>query len=152
MKGYEVTPYTVRPFYDNELRSGAERRQRTQFNQTHARARIVIEHVFGLLKGRFPALKLLPGRDIPCMYRVIQALRVLHNILLMIGDNAEEIPDFNGGDADAEGAQVELDNHIYDAPDPVRLFGQQVLQAQETVDLLRREGRRLRRDILNNIV
>jgi hypothetical protein len=70
-------PYTVRPFDDDELQSGAERQRRIKFNQSHACARIVIEHVFGLLKGRFPALKLLPGRDIPRMYKVIQALMVL---------------------------------------------------------------------------
>jgi len=58
------------------------------------------------------------------MYKVIQALMVLHNIFLMIGDYAGEIPDFDGGDADADAVQVELDAHVDGAPDPVQVFGQ----------------------------
>ena len=147
--GYEITPYTVRPFDENELSTGAERQRRVKFNRSHAAARIIIEHTFGLLKGRFPTLKLLSGRDVPRMYRVIQALLVLHNIFLMIGDNAREIPDFDGEDADADAAHAELDADA--GQDPIQFFGQQVLQARETADSLRRDGRRLRRDIVGNI-
>jgi len=70
----------------------------------------------------------------------------------MMGDNAQEIPDFDGGDMDAEDVLVELDARTSNTPDPIQQFGQQVLQARETADSLRREGRRLQRDILNNIV
>jgi hypothetical protein len=154
IQGYEITPYTLRPFDDNELSFGAEKRHRIKYNKYHSSARIIVEHTFGLLKGRFPSLKLLPGRDIPRMYKVIRALMVLHNIFLMIGDNAREIPGFDEDDADANTirAELEADADIDGRPDPLQLFGQQVLQAHETADSLRRHGRRLRRDILNTIV
>ena len=83
------------------------------------------------------------------MYKVIQALIILHNIFLMIGDNAREIPDFDGADADAEAIEAELGAHANGAQD---LFSSlQVLQARETADSLRRDGWRLWRDILRNI-
>ncbi|KIY61077.1 hypothetical protein CYLTODRAFT_363352, partial [Cylindrobasidium torrendii FP15055 ss-10] len=50
------------------------------------------EHVFGLLKGRFPSLRLLDAHSNPEeIYRVIDALIVLHNILLFIGDKLDHI-------------------------------------------------------------
>lgn len=56
------------------------------------------------------------------MYKVIQALIILHNIFLMIGDNAREIPDFDGADADAEAIEAELGAHANGAQDPVQFF------------------------------
>ena len=49
------------------------------------------------------------------MYKVIQALIILHNIFLMIGDNAREIPDLDGADADAEAIEAELGAHANSA-------------------------------------
>jgi hypothetical protein len=87
------------------------------------------------------------------MYKVIQALMVLHNILLMLGDNAKDILEFDGDDPEAEAAWAEQEQDAHDdEPDPIECFGQQVLQAQETSVSLRRDGQRLQRDILKAIV
>lgn len=110
MAGYKITPYTIRPFDEKELRNGtrADHQRRTTFNIKHAGARSIIERAFGRLKGRFPILKLMPGRHMPRVFHVIEALMILHNILLDLGDSPEDIDDFNPSDADADEVLEEL--------------------------------------------
>lgn len=56
---------TIRGFNDAELDAlhGAERHEAEVFNEEWASRRVVVEHAFGQLKGRFPYLRCLPGRD-----------------------------------------------------------------------------------------
>jgi len=71
-KGYQCTPYTVRPFTDKEVQVRGQRARRRKFNQLHSRTRIGVEHAFGNLKGRFPGLRLIGGRDITRVYLAVK--------------------------------------------------------------------------------
>jgi len=98
----------VRPFSENELKTGTHqvRLQRKKWNSKHSRARIGSEHYFGGLKGRFPALKLMPGRDMKRLYRSVEALIILHNILLELNDSPHDIDDFSSEEIEAEVADM----------------------------------------------
>jgi hypothetical protein len=65
------------------------RRRRIDFNIKLSSARQAIEHVFGRLKSRFPILKSLPGYKMDTIFKFIEALFVLHNILIEFGDKNE---------------------------------------------------------------
>jgi hypothetical protein len=108
ISGYAVTEWTVRPFSEKELRSGSrqERLRCKKWNVKHSRARIGSEHYFGGLKGRFPALKLMPGRDMKQLYRSVEALIILHNILLELNDSPHDIDDFSAEEIEAEVADM----------------------------------------------
>lgn len=108
--GYQCTPYTVRPFTDKEVQVRGQGTRCRKFNQLHSRTRIGVEHVFGNLKGRFPGLRSIGGHDISRVYLAVEALIILHNFFLQIGDYAEEISDFvheTAEDLDAQEAQQE---------------------------------------------
>lgn len=102
--------------------TGLKQRFRHTFNEYLAIYRIVIEHGFGALKGRFPYLKMAPGTQplfVDCppgppllalvlirpslsfssqILRVIESLFILHNILNKIGDDPREIENFDPTD------------------------------------------------------
>jgi hypothetical protein len=53
------------------------------FNKTLSGTRIFIEHAFGLFKGRFRSLASFgPFQEIQEVYKVIQALMVVHNFCI----------------------------------------------------------------------
>jgi hypothetical protein len=62
--------------------------------------RIAVEHAFGRLKGRFQILRSFCGHHLPPIYKTIEALLVLHNILESIDDDPEMIEGFNGKEDD----------------------------------------------------
>ena len=55
-----------------------------------------MEHAFGLLKGHFPTLQQIEGVNLDSVHAAIEALMVIHNILIVIGDDPKDIEDFNG--------------------------------------------------------
>lgn len=71
----------------------------------------MIENAFGKLKGRFPLLKLMPGRMMERVYPLIEAMMILHNILMDLGDSPTEICDFDPNDDTAELVQGLLNDH-----------------------------------------
>lgn len=71
--------------------------------------RITVEHAYGRLKGHFRALQNLPGRDIEEMLQSIEALLILHNILLEFGDAGE---DMEWSDPNKEREDEELDENL----------------------------------------
>ncbi|KAL1943466.1 hypothetical protein VTO73DRAFT_4541 [Trametes versicolor] len=100
-KGYMSTPYTVRPFDEAEIgrAQAADRKHMQQFNKRLSSVRIISEHAYGRLKGRFPGLKALgTHHDINDCYKAIVALLVLHNICLDLNDQPEDIFDFDARD------------------------------------------------------
>lgn len=74
----------------------AEAADRKQWNVNLSRLRVAVENAFGRLKGRFPSLRNMPGHNIDEMFRTIEALLIIHNIVEEFGDDPETIPGFNG--------------------------------------------------------
>lgn len=75
-------------FARNELET--DRKRRREFNRKISRVRIVVEWAFGRLKWRFPALtRLGAAHKIEDIYRVIEALMILHNMCFNHGDAPE---------------------------------------------------------------
>lgn len=73
------------PFACNELNTDGKRRR--AFNYRISKARIVVEWAFGQLKSRFPALKKLgAARDMGDIYRAIEAMMIVHNLCIELGD------------------------------------------------------------------
>jgi hypothetical protein len=73
----------------------AEQYRHQKFNICLSSICISVEHTFGLLKGRFPALKdLPPENNIQNTYRLVHALMVMHNLCIDLEDHPEDIPDF----------------------------------------------------------
>ncbi len=75
-----------------------------EFNQRLSSIRIVSEHAYGQLKGRFPGLKAAgKHQDIQDLYKAIEALLILHNICKDWRDRPEDIPDFDPQELDDGG-------------------------------------------------
>lgn len=64
--------------------------QERRFNYALSRTRIVIEHTFGLLKGRWRRLLLIRKRDITQAVDIILSCCVLHNFCYLNGDKVIE--------------------------------------------------------------
>lgn len=73
---------------------------RKQWNRHLSSLRIFVEHAFGRLKGRFPYLRFIPGKDLNEIYNMIEALLIIHNILEARNDDPNTIEGFNGAEAD----------------------------------------------------
>jgi hypothetical protein len=96
MTGYPLSQYTVRPFGDHDLTDDpVESSRRKRFNVALSSKRQAVEHAFGRLKGRFPILRWLPGYRMDKIYKTVQSLLVLHNILEQFGDDPGAIPDYD---------------------------------------------------------
>ena len=117
LAGYPFSPYTLCPFTEPEIESQSpiEQVRRRQFNRQLSSICIRVEHAFGKLKGRFPALKDLNlAQDINDTYRDVQAMMFLHNLCINLGDEPECIPFFDGqedGSKDDEAVDVEMPGH-----------------------------------------
>jgi hypothetical protein len=113
--GYKITPYTIRPYDETELRISNRqlRAQRLAFNKQHAGACSIVETTFGKLKGHFPILKLMPGRVMGRVYPLPEALIVLHNIFLDLSDSPADIIDFDPEDNAATMVQDMLNQNAH---------------------------------------
>jgi hypothetical protein len=99
--GYPLTQWTMRPFADHDLTNNAdEAARRKQFNVHLSRARQRVEHAIGRLKGRFRILRSIPGYKMPEIFKMVESLFVLHNILEELGDDPATIEGFNGEEDD----------------------------------------------------
>ncbi|PPQ98190.1 hypothetical protein CVT26_003236 [Gymnopilus dilepis] len=112
-KGYPLTPFSIRPFHLHDLTNNLEEAtRRKRWNRNLSSVRIFVEHAFGRLKGRFPILRGMPGRNILEMQKMVEALMILHNILEERGDDPTTIAGFNG----LEDRHV---GEVLDGPQPV---------------------------------
>lgn len=94
-----MTKFTIRPFADHDLTNNrTTAKARRDWNYKLSRLRIRVEHAFGMLKGRFPALRRMPGGDLNRIFTCIEALLVIHNILLEVRDDPTDIDDYDGAD------------------------------------------------------
>lgn len=77
----------------------AEQLRRRQFNKLLSSVRIDVEHIFGVLKGRFAALKEMgTHNDTQETYKVIEALMTVHNMCVDFGDHPQDIQGFDPAD------------------------------------------------------
>jgi hypothetical protein len=137
--GYPSTPFTVRPFDEPEISAASdteEERMRT-LNLRLSSVRIVIEHTFGLLKGRFPSLRGMgPHNNIQDIYRTIEALMILHKIEIDVRDRPDvswridESPDDHAEIGNPE-REIQVADVVGDAQVP----------AYETDGYLREQGK-----------
>ena len=101
LTGYPLTQFSIRPFSDHDLTDNrVEARRRQRFNRKLSSLRIAVEHAFGRMKGRFPALRSMTGRTLSGMYRSIEAVMIVHNILDKRGDDPESIDEYDGSEDD----------------------------------------------------
>jgi len=152
--GYPSSPYILRPFTEPEVNGqpATEKARYRKFNKCLSSQRIIVEHAFGMLKGRFLSLKdMPPEQDIRDTYRVVEALFTLHNLCIDLGDAPEFIPLFDGNNPDRDGS----DDDVAD----VDIFGyggivgddEPELPAWQSDEWLREAGRRRRLAILNDL-
>lgn len=87
---YPNLSWLVTPFKDNGNLSPQQR----DFNYRHSCTRIVIEHAFGLLKGRFRRLRYFQNKDIPFIVKCVISACLLHNICISF-DDVEDIEEMN---------------------------------------------------------
>jgi hypothetical protein len=84
-EGYPCTDVlltVVREAQMNKITDGALKEKSRQYNRTLKKVRIIIEHVFGMVKKRFPALLYELRCKLDTATTVIASAIVLHNILL----------------------------------------------------------------------
>jgi len=95
--GYPLTQFSIRPFVDHDLTNDDEESAAwCHWNHGLSALRVRVEHAFGWLKGRFPALQALQGYELKAMWETVEALLIVHNILTAFGDNPHDIQGFNG--------------------------------------------------------
>ncbi|EJF58573.1 hypothetical protein DICSQDRAFT_66690, partial [Dichomitus squalens LYAD-421 SS1] len=88
--------YSIRPFNDYDLTTDPyESRCRRRFNRRLSSLRIFVEHAFGCLKGRFPILRSMSCHDVDEVYKILESLMVIHNILERFQDDPADIEDFD---------------------------------------------------------
>jgi hypothetical protein len=104
--GYPLTRCTIRPFSDTDLTNdAAESQRRKLFNKKLSSLRQAVKHAFGRLKGQFPILRDFKGYRMDIIYKTVEALLVLYNILASRGDDPDSIEGFNG-EEDPDVAEV----------------------------------------------
>jgi hypothetical protein len=152
--GYPSSPYILRPFTEPEVNGqpANEKARRRKFNKRLSSQRIIVEHTFGMLKGRFPSLKdLPPEQDIRDTYRVVEALLTLHNMCIDLGDTPELIPLFDNSDSDCNNSEDDVAD--VDVSGYGGVVGDDELEVPrwESDEWLREAGRRRRLAILNDL-
>lgn len=109
--------------------------------------RIEVEHAFGLLKGRFRALKEMgPHLNIQDLYKAIEALMILHNMCIDHGDQPDYFWTTMG-----EGFTEEVDFDNDTDVDVGEQFSSQI-PPHETDEWLKIMGKRKRMIIFNDLV
>lgn len=121
-----------------------------QFNMLISGMRARVEQAFGILKGRFPALKLMSTpADMQDAYRTVQALAVIHNFCINEGDQPDRIPGFDPDDTEVRTAMEEMRGEVWGTAD-----GEDAdvdVPAYETNAWLRAAGQEMRERIFNEL-
>ncbi|KAH9922087.1 uncharacterized protein B0H18DRAFT_833061, partial [Fomitopsis serialis] len=103
-------PYILRPFTEPECSRASPARlaRMRMFNKLVSSIRVRVEQAFGILKGRFPGLKILgTPSEIANAYRTVEALMSIHNFCIDNDDHPEAIPWFDWRDPEVDAA-IEL--------------------------------------------
>ena len=120
-----------------------------EFNKRLSGIRIISEHAFGLLKGRFPAMKEM-GRheDIQEAFKAIETLMILHNICIDWKDRPDRIWDFDPVDDWSDGEEEDLNA---DNVGNETIEGHTQIPAHETAVWLKEMGRQKRNIIFEDL-
>jgi DDE superfamily endonuclease len=150
-----VTEWMVQPFNETELKNDRPQIQ-TQYkkwNKKHSHAHIGLEHYFGRLKGCFPALKLIPSRDMTKIYLSVEALIIVHNILAEFHDSLHDIDGFSEGEIEEEVADL-LAIPYEPALGPIRNEDEQqrLQQERDTDDIHWQKGVALRNHLVRHMI
>ena len=96
---YAIRSWLLATLKDNGNLTPVQR----NFSRRLSKARVVIERAFGLLKGRWRRLKLVPA-NVEKIPNIIVACCVLHNLCLLEEDEVEDFMDMDndGDDGDRE--------------------------------------------------
>jgi hypothetical protein len=144
----------MRPFSEPEIMKASleDQERMRKFNRRLSSVRISVEHAFGVLKGRFLSLRVMgPHDDVQEIYRVIEALMILHNICIEHNDHPEDIYDYvlcfdpepeDGADPDEE------DSHNFGCED---ITGEAQIPGHETDNWLKIQGYRKRKALLDEL-
>jgi hypothetical protein len=122
--GYANTPQFIAPYrsvrYHVREQGAANERPRNYkelFNLRHAQLRNHIEKLIGILKMRFPILKVATYHTIDKQADIVQATCIIHNFIVY----------HNGDAAWIANANLEIDpNDIVDVPDGDEEYGEDV--------------------------
>ncbi|XP_049932583.1 uncharacterized protein LOC126409886 [Nymphaea colorata] len=103
-----LTPYRGHRYHMSEFDTPGARRPRTPqelFNHRHSSLRNTVERTFGMLKARFPILKMQVPYPFKKQAQIVLATCVLHNFILDHNPNDEQF-----GDEDAPIIDNSVDN------------------------------------------
>lgn len=100
---YPALQWLIPPFRDN----GNLTEEQRQFNFRHSSTRMIVEHVFGLLKNRFRRLGHFENLGISLIVKCIMAACVLHNICILEKDINIMDNDINNDPHDVDGIPEE---------------------------------------------
>lgn len=90
--GYTLDTTLLTPYIPHEEAGCRLNSTQRNYNFLHSSTRMVIECAFGLLKNRFRILKrVLEHKKIPNVTNTIVSCMVLHNVLINLGDEVEQL-------------------------------------------------------------
>ncbi|QRV77402.1 DDE superfamily endonuclease [Ceratobasidium sp. AG-Ba] len=144
--GFFTSPYTCRPYDRREVQTGTREEQalKRKFNKRFSKGRIVVEHAFGMIKERFPGVKLMgTSQNIQTNFKALEALIVLHNLCIDYEDG--NAPKWYNIEEDVELLAIlhRFPGHI-DVGQPLREGG---WDGHESNEWLITEGRRVREEL-----
>ncbi|KAF8579607.1 hypothetical protein K439DRAFT_1359267 [Ramaria rubella] len=148
----------VWPFNEPEIHKCLKIEQMHQhdFNKRLSHVWIWIEHAFGWLKGRFPALKAMgSANNIQEVHKAVEALMVVHNLCIDMDDHPEDILDFNPNDPQGSHEDEDLGDNDGGAR-PIPQLGATVhhriqIPGQESEAWLRMKGLQKCLQLLNEL-
>ena len=104
---FQLQTYLMTPFRESQLRAEgpgqADIASKRHYNRKMSSARVVVEHAFGLLKGRFRRLTYLETKSIKKAVDLTTVSCILHNICIQHDDQWENEQDIEPDAVQADG-------------------------------------------------
>ena len=98
-----MAPYRHIRYWLSDFRCGDKAKGKQEiFNQCHSRLRNVIERAFGVLKARFPILKMMPSYTFGTQRNIVVACIALHNFLRKISIDDALFKEYSNEDLEVE--------------------------------------------------
>jgi len=110
-----MAPYRGTRYWIGDFRIERAVTKEEKFNHAHAQLRNVIERAYGVLKARFPILKLMAPYPFPVQRDIVIACAAVHNFIRKynigdplfgnFGENVVVNPELEDGQVEGENAQ-----------------------------------------------